>query len=273
MDDTRVSIRFISLSSSSQHGNAYLLEGPKGTRILIDCGIRLRRMEKILGELGIDPHTIQGIFLTHEHQDHTMSLKLRIPFPQRYGIPVYATPDFWSVIKKSIGCLDVNLCRRVPRSGILRVGEFYISSLVKPHDAVDPISYIVRTKNTQVGVVTDLGWVPDTLVEQLQGSEYLIFESNYDPEMEMNSGRDYHLVHRVMGNQGHLSNHQAGKALAQIVTRNTRGVLLAHLSLDCNRPELAQKVVSQELRTVNYNGFLKVAPGDGPSEWNGLLGS
>jgi len=267
MDDTRVSIRFVSLSSSSQHGNAYLIEGPQGDRILVDCGIRLRRMENILSQLGVDPRTIKGIFLTHEHQDHSMALKLRIPFPQRYGIPVYATTEFWGTIKKSMGCLDDNLSRRIPRSGTMRVGEFSISAFVKPHDAVDPISFSVRTKNTQVAVVTDLGWVPDYLVDYLQGSEYLIFESNHDPEMELNSGRDYHLVHRVLGNRGHLSNQQAAKALARIVSQNTRGVLLAHLSLDCNRPELAEQVVGQELQSVNYKGFLKVAPGDGPSAW------
>jgi phosphoribosyl 1,2-cyclic phosphodiesterase len=270
MDDPSVSIRFVSLCSSSQYGNAYLIEGPQGDRILIDCGVRLRRLEKILSDLQVDPQTIKGIFLTHEHQDHTMALKIKTPFPQRYRIPVYATGEFWGATKNSIGCLDGHLSRRIPRSGNLRIGEFTILPFVKPHDAVDPVSFLIRSRQTQVGVVTDLGCVPDSLIDVLKGSEYLIFESNHDPELELNSGRDYHLVRRVLSNHGHLSNEQAGKALARIVNRHTRGVLLAHLSLDCNRPELAEQVVGRELRTVNYRGVLKVAPADRPSDWFGL---
>lgn len=270
MDDSSVSVRFVSLCSSSRHGNAYLIEGPQGDRILIDCGVRLRRLEKILGDLQVDPQTIKGIFLTHEHHDHTQALRIKTPFPQRYGIPVYATGAFWGATKKSIGCLDRHLSRQIPRSGLLRVGEFTISPFVKPHDAVDPVSFLIRSKQTQVAVVTDLGCVPDPLINVLRGSEYLIFESNHDPELEINSGRDYHLVRRVLGSQGHLSNEQAGKALARIVNQHTRGILLAHLSLDCNRPDLAKEVVDHELRAVNYRGVLKVAPADRPSDWFGL---
>jgi phosphoribosyl 1,2-cyclic phosphodiesterase len=267
MVNSIVSIRFISLSSSSRYGNAYLFEGPQGTRILIDCGVKLRRMEKILDELRVDPLSIQGIFLTHEHYDHIAALKLRIPLPQRYGIPVYATSHLWSVIKKTIGPLDSCLVRRVPRNATLRVGELSITSFGKPHDAVDPVSFLIRTNNVKAAVVTDLGWVPDSLIELLRGTEYLVFESNHDQEMELNSGRDDRLVQRVLGSNGHLSNHQAARALSKIINQDTRGIMLAHLSLDCNQPDLAQRIVGKELRVVNYQGFLTVAPGDGPSKW------
>ena len=124
---------------------------PQGDRDFNRLRVRLRRLEIILCDLQVDPLTIKGIFLTHEHQYHTMALKIKTPFPQRYGITVYATGEFWGATKNSIGCLDGHLSRRIPRSGNLRVGEFMVSPFVKPHDAVDPV-FLIRSQQTQVGV-------------------------------------------------------------------------------------------------------------------------
>lgn len=262
-----MSIRFISLSSSSRFGNAYLVEGPGKVRILVDCGIRLRRMEALLCSLGIDPASIQAIFLTHEHGDHTAALKPKTPFPQKYGIPVYANRGLWQRLRREIGCLDPQLMRVMTDACPIEVGNLSVSAFAKPHDAVAPLGYIIRGGEEQLGVVTDLGNVTTQIVERLKGSEYLIFESNHDYEMERASDRPWSLIRRVLGDEGHLSNHQAAEALARVVNRQTRGIALAHLSLDCNTPELAEETVGKELKKTPYKGFLATLPADKASRW------
>lgn len=260
-------LRFISLSSSSRYGNAYLVEGPGETRILIDCGIRIRRLESLLAAEGIEPSTIQAVFLTHEHTDHTAGLCARLPFPQKHGIPVYASRRLWLRLQRQIGRLDQQLQRVIPSCCTIRVGELSVSSFVKPHDAVEPLGYIIRTPEEQLGVLTDLGTVTPQITRQLRNSEYLIFESNHDVEMEVSSGRPWTLIRRVLSDRGHLSNQQAAEALARITAAATRGIALGHLSLDCNTPRLAEETVSRSLSATSFKGFLTSLPPDRPSRW------
>lgn len=64
-------LRFKSLGSGSS-GNATLVEAQSGvhtTRLLIDCGIRLRDLEARLIEAGTCAEDLDAIFITHEHGD------------------------------------------------------------------------------------------------------------------------------------------------------------------------------------------------------------
>jgi phosphoribosyl 1,2-cyclic phosphodiesterase len=75
------------------------------------------------------------------------------------------------------------------------------------------------------------------------------------------------LVQRVLGDRGHLSNEQSLQALCRIAGPSTRLVLLAHLSLECNRPELARRVVGDGLVCAGHRCAVEVAPADGPTAW------
>ena len=97
-------------------------------------------------------------------------------------------------------------------------------------------------------------------VEDAYGLDHLVFESNHDVDMEKNSGRPWHLIRRVLGRLGHLSNDQAAEALSRIVTSRTRQVILAHLSTECNTPEIAKRVVSQSLKRSGKSPSVHVAP-------------
>ncbi len=50
-----------------------------------------------------------------------------------------------------------------------------------------------------------------------------------------------------MSRHGHLSNDAAAGLAAAVATERLRHVFLAHLSRDCNRPELAHEVVCRQL--------------------------
>lgn len=259
---TQAGLWFRSLSSSSTHGNAYLAGGPDGTVILIDCGVRLRRLERFLRESNVEPAALSGIFLTHEHVDHVAALDLQRPFTERHGVPAYAPAKFWA---RWTGPPDRDLCRYIEHGQTLAVGSLRVTAFRKPHDTVDPVSYVIAAGDERLGVVTDLGHVPPRLIEALHGINYLIFESNHDRDLELNSGRDPRLIRRVLGDTGHLSNDQAGRALAAIAGRNTMAILLAHLSIDCNTPQLAHRTVTRHLSRCGYSGVLAVAPAGAPS--------
>ncbi len=262
-------IHFCSLGSSSTYGNAYLVEVPGRARVLVDCGVPLRRLERELADLGIHPSTLDGILISHEHSDHINALKIKTPFPQRYRIPVYAPPAVWQAMRPHIGALDSELCRTIRPWDDVSIGGLQVCAFLKSHDTGEPVSFVLRTETEQIGIVTDLGRVDNDAIELLYGSNYLIFESNHDVEMQRCSGRPPELIRRVLSDAGHLSNQQAARALARIATRETRVVLLAHLSLDCNRPDLALAASGEYLRGTGFSGELAIAPAKGRSRYYG----
>ncbi len=255
-------MRFCSLSSCSG-GNAYLIVGRDGTAVLVDCGVSLRRLEAAISAFGVDPADLAGVFMTHEHTDHVQALCLRHPFPARHGVPVYAPDRFWQVFTPPG---QAELDRRTIAAGrSVRVGGLSVTAFSKPHDAADPVGFVVEDGRETIGVATDLGMVTRDVLAALHGVDHLIFESNHDPVLEARSGRPPYLIRRVLSDHGHLSNHQAGQALAGLVTTRTRTILLAHLSEDCNLPELALDTVTEYLAGSPFNGLLATAPHRHPS--------
>ena len=251
-------VRVISLASSSVYGNAYLVAwGP--TAVLIDCGVPLRRLEKNLHELGIDPRSISAVFISHEHSDHIKALQLKHPFPERHGIKVFAPKLFWYAAQ-GIACLGSGLRCNLDAGVTTNVGALKVEAFSKSHDAIAPLGFrITAPDGTSAAVVTDLGEVTADVMRGAFGCDYLVWESNHDHQMEISSGRPYSLIKRVLGSYGHLSNDQAGQALSNLVTERTKGVMLAHLSLDCNTPHLAVRTVAPYLRRSRFAGLLTVA--------------
>lgn len=260
-------MRFASLSSSSRHGNSYLVEGPCGTRVLVDAGVRIRRLEAYLQALAVDPAALAGLFMTHDHSDHVAALAVASPLAVKYQIPVYATAGFWRSWDPVARRLPAALRRTVRPGEQIRLGGLQITAFAKPHDAAEPVSYLVAGAGRKVAVVTDLGHLPEHLHDLLTDCDGYIFESNHDEDMERRSGRAPYLVARVVGPHGHLSNLQAANALARLVTDRTRSVWLAHLSLDCNAPELALATVGARLSAGGWQGELACCPAGTCTGW------
>lgn len=208
-------------------------------------------------------------------------------------MPVYAPARLWRHAARRLGPIERRWCRTIEPGQTVAVGgragcaeggaplqaplqaPLRVTAFAKSHDAADPVSFALSTTSERLGVVTDLGRAdPDAdagLFSLLRGCEHLIFESNHDVGLERASGRHPDLIARVLGPRGHLSNDQAGRALARLVTGATRSVVLAHLSLDCNTPALALETVREHLRGTAFAGRLAVAPPDAPGELLGAL--
>ena len=80
-------VKLWSLGSGSS-GNAILIECD-GSRLLIDCGFGARTLSGRLATIGVDPASIDGCVLTHEHTDH---VKGAAAASKRWGWALYATP-------------------------------------------------------------------------------------------------------------------------------------------------------------------------------------
>jgi phosphoribosyl 1,2-cyclic phosphodiesterase len=209
----------------------------------------------------MEPRDVAGMFITHEHSDHIRSMCLRTPAPQRFEFPVFASPGFWKWYDGRLArYIDPELRRVLVPGQSVQVSGMTVQAFSKPHDAADPLGFVVESQGERAGFVMDLGHVPERLETILRGLDHLVFESNHDVEMERNSGRPWFLIRKVLGDLGHLSNEQASTSLVNIVTAGTRQVILAHLSVECNTPEMARDAVLSALAAAGKRPAIHTAP-------------
>lgn len=257
-------MHIFSLASSSTYGNAYVVWEDCKRPLLIDCGLSLRRLVNGLSQIGLVPEDLAGVFITHEHIDHVRAMCLKTPFAQKFQVPVYASSGFWNWFGIRHGSyIDPCLVHCVENHQNVDISGYEVQAFLKPHDASEPMGYKVEGASSSAAFVMDLGYVPSSVEDLLRGVEYLVFEANHDKEMEINSGRPRFLIQRVMGEFGHLSNDQAAASLSRLVTSQTKQVILAHLSIDCNCPDIAAKIVSNKLNKLGYTPKVKAAPARG----------
>ncbi len=222
-------------------------------RLLLDVGISGKRIEAGLRELGLKTSEMDGILITHEHADHISGLGV---IARRYGLPIYATQGTIDAIRKtsSVGEIDTSLFRTIQPEVPFRIGALTILPFSKSHDAADPVSYLLRSGQKSLAVVTDLGTYDDRMVERLRGLDVLLLEANHDVHMLQVGSYPYPLKQRILGDRGHLSNERAGQLLGQVLHDRMRHVFLGHLSKENNYPALALESVKMEI-TMGDNPY------------------
>ena len=132
-----------------------------------------------------------------------------------------------------------------------RIGNFNVFPFSIPHDAADPCGFNIYCNNKKISIATDIGYVSETLLENLKHSNSILLESNYDPEILKYSSYPYLLKKRIAGNNGHLSNEIAGKTIANLYNFGLKNAILIHLSKENNFPELAYQTISSEIANCN----------------------
>lgn len=235
---------------SSSSGNSTLVTH-KDTTILIDAGLPLRyTVENIISITGKD--SLDGIFISHEHSDHTRSLK---PLAQRYGCPVFLSPPVSWYIGPGEG-MDI---RKVRDGWKVGVGPLMITPFIVSHDAIDPYGFIIEDEYGSMGLVTDLGCYDDNICDRLRNRDALVVESNYDLDMLVNGRYPHYLKKRIQDGKGHLSNQQCRDLLENIVGPRTRDIVLAHLSEENNDPLLAMETSLEVLECMESPPSLHVS--------------
>jgi phosphoribosyl 1,2-cyclic phosphodiesterase len=232
-------LKFASLGSGSE-GNALLISGGSGitrTTVMLDCGFGIRETERRLARLGMVPGDLAGIVVTHEHQDHVGGV---FKFARRHGVPVWLSFGTWRAVQRDCHGVAVTLCRDGDR---LPIGDLELSPYTVPHDAREPVQYVVSNGQARLGVLTDAGQSTPHLVQALGGCDALVLECNHDREMLAHSSYPYSLKQRIGGAYGHLSNDTAAEILSLLDRTRLQRIVGAHLSQQNNTPELARQAL------------------------------
>ncbi len=226
--------RFCSLFSSSSGNSTFLSSGK--TNILIDAGVSAKRLKQALLSRDIDPASLAGIFITHEHTDHISGVRV---LAGAFGIPVYATEGTLSSMQES-GVLSGKFDAKViPYEGI-EVGDMFIKPFETPHDSKESCGYKIELPHSlTAAVATDIGKITQTIKENLTGCSLVMLESNHDVGMLQNGPYPYVLKRRILSDRGHLSNVASGEMAAELVSKGTARIYLGHLSEENNFPDLA----------------------------------
>jgi len=297
----------VTVLASGSKGNCTVVSTSR-TRIVLDAGLSCREIVKRMRLRGEEPEKLDGVLITHEHQDHVQGLSV---MARRWNVPVYATVathaawkrwmtprqtmsySAWlalhqrqegqapyesqaageiaveSAAEEALPPVQEDLMHAEPelfpsrenedpaylpclehfRAGVpFAIGDITVTPFTIPHDAADPVGFVLQAEGMRIVVATDLGYLAPNVRMHLERADLLMLESNHDVEMLRDGPYPWAVKQRVLSRVGHLSNDAVGEYLAGEYDGGARYVILAHLSESNNLPELARISAERALR-------------------------
>lgn len=228
------------IASGSSGNSFYFSAGDACGGLLVDAGISCRRIVTALCDAGIDPAGLRGILVTHDHIDHINGLRV---LAKQLHLPVYASTATLEHIAPQMEPGTV----LTPLEETTAIASIGVTPFATQHDAEGSCGFRLETGSRIIGFATDLGTVPQNVMQHLLGCHLAVLESNYDEHMLMACGYPYPLKQRIRSDYGHLSNADAAITAAELVRRGTSRLVLAHLSRESNTPELALQTTRSKL--------------------------
>jgi phosphoribosyl 1,2-cyclic phosphodiesterase len=232
-------MKICTLASGSK-GNSIFVGNDK-CKILIDAGISCRQVELRLNLINETLSDIDGIFVTHEHTDHTAGLKV---INKRFKIPIF-------IAKNSFCSKYENLENLIffESGDLIDFKKFQIKTFSIPHDALDPVGFKIKYKEHSIGISTDIGKPTYLIKETLKDCNTVFLEFNHDEDMLINGSYPWELKQRIKSNIGHLSNKQAMEILNEISAEN---IFISHISEENNSHE---KIFNEIENIINKNFY------------------
>lgn len=207
-----------------------------------------REIESRLACIAESPASLSAIAISHEHQDHIQGAGI---LSRRYGVPLYMNPATYEQGKPLLGKVD--------KVEYFYTGEaFEINDLVfepfsLPHDAEDPVGFIIHNRDIKIAIVTDLGYATKLVQERIKGSHLIVLEFNHDEEMLKLGPYPWPIKQRIRSKTGHLSNNESSALLKSSLHGDLQWVILAHLSAINNQPDIAESAAREALRGTSIN--------------------
>ncbi|MBD8924287.1 MBL fold metallo-hydrolase [bacterium] len=239
---------FCSLYSGSS-GNSLFVES-ENTKLLVDAGVSSKKIEEALVNLEIDPTSIDGILITHEHSDHVQGLGT---FAKKFNLPVFVNEKTLDAMPKQKEKISEKNIKLFNINEKFEIGDLKVKPFSIPHDAANPCGFNIFKDDKKISIATDIGHMTNGILKNLEDSIFIMLESNYDPEVLKYSKYPYQLKTRIAGPDGHLSNELAGKTISYLLNSGLKQAVLGHLSKQSNFPELAYKTVIEEIMCTKYD--------------------
>lgn len=239
-----MSLKFVSLSSGSKGNASLIMSG--STAVLLDAGVAFSKLQAALGEFGLSASDLDGVVVTHEHDDHIRAL----PKLSSYA-KLYVHPQTARAIELRQGYVQNVAPVRDFELGF-NIGDIEVYPFRIPHDAAYPLAFSFKCGGARLSVATDIGVPTVGLLKNIKDSELVLLEANHDVDM-LNAGNyPPRLKARILSGKGHLSNAAAGR-VAQLLSgkSNIKTLLLGHISQNNNREELAYSCVRAALDAVS----------------------
>ena len=247
---------FCTLASGSSGNSAFYCCGRQ--RILIDAGKNVRYLSSQLRRLGMGVGDLTHVLITHSHSDHVSALPVLLKHSRSVLVCSYDT--YAAVAAK----LPPDPPRILFEPGeTLLLGDCPVRTFATLHDAPGSCGYAVGEERERVAFCTDTGTVTAEIFEAIRGSRTVVLEFNHDEEMLKHGPYPYPLKLRILSDRGHLSNAFAARVAAGLCREGTETLILAHLSAENNRPELALDAVSAALEKAEVRAEVRLAPRDG----------
>jgi len=257
-------LNFCSLYSGSS-GNSLFIQSDN-TKILVDCGVSSKKIVEALNSMEVDASSIDAILVTHEHSDHVKGLAT---FSSKFDIPVFSTCETFDNMEKVTSKLSNKNINHFKIDEKFNIGDLEILPFSIPHDAANPCGFNILNDNKKISIATDIGHMNSAILKRLEGSSFLLLESNYDTEVLKCCSYPFSLKTRISGPTGHLSNDMASKTITYLLKNGLKTAMLGHLSKDSNFPELAYSTTVNEILSngIDENSFnISVASRDFPGK-------
>ena len=231
-------MHIIVLASGSK-GNAIYIE-TKNAKVLFDTGISLKQIKTRLLNHNIHFSDLDAVFISHEHSDHTKHI---VPILEKTNASLFINQVSFDYLGEDIKTKIIHKkIFFIDKERKYSINDIIVVPIELSHDSKNIFGFLIKAENENIGIVTDTGIVPEKYFNLLRKMNILFFESNHDIDMLLNSSRPWHLKQRILSAKGHLSNEECANILSNIISENTKCIILSHLSEECNDPSIAYDI-------------------------------